>query len=110
MLRIFETLAAKEDQGEDCDDRDESEDECVLGRGSVVPAPGLGSGRVGSTMGRTRIGRRHDRLAIEWTCHAGPGSRAPTNGTEVRFLLVANEERRDKCVQTSHVFFTSFPD
>src|ERR1700694_5750052 len=25
-------------------------------------------------------------------------------------LLIANEERRDECVQTSHVLFTSFPD
>jgi hypothetical protein len=49
--------------------------------------------------GVTRTGRRHGRLAIEWTCHAGPGRRVPTDGTEVPLdgthrllLLVANEE------------------
>src|SRR5665811_1136802 len=52
-------LAAEEDQGDDRHDRDEGEDQCVLG--------------------------------------------------EPLTLLVANEERRDECVQTSHVLFTSFP-
>src|SRR5674536_17398 len=51
-------LAAEEDQGDDRHDRDEGEDQCVLG--------------------------------------------------EPLALLVANEERRDECVQTSHVLFTSF--
>ena len=53
-------LATEEDEGDDCEDRDESEDECVFG--------------------------------------------------EALTLLVADEERRDAYVQTSHFLFTSFPD
>ena len=53
-------LAAEEDQGNDGDDGDKNEDECVFG--------------------------------------------------EALTLLAASEEGRDKRVQTSHEFFTSFPD
>ena len=52
-------IAAKEDQGDDRDDGDEGEDECVFG--------------------------------------------------EALTLLVANEERRDECVQTSHVMVHLLP-
>jgi hypothetical protein len=78
-------------------------------RASLIGATAPKFVRNASAMGRTRMGPRHDRLATQWACPAGPACRGPMNGAEVRLhatevplLLVTNQERGDTCAQTSH--------
>src|SRR5665811_1486464 len=68
-------------------------------RASLIGATAPKCMRSAATVGRNRMGLRHDRLATQWACPAGPGCIWPINDTEVRLhatevplLLVTNQE------------------